>query len=562
MKRLRQMLHNFFFPPATAPQWVRVLPYAILGLLTLFVAVSGAYAWDYTNSPPFCGETCHTMPPEYSAYEVSPHARISCTECHIGREFVGNQILRKAGDVKHIIALAFTTYEFPITAHEMRPARETCEKCHSPEKFSDDSFRQIYRYGDDKNNTLTTISLFVKTGGGNERQGLGRGIHWHVQNKILYYATDKSEQNIPYVRVYDDKGAYTEYLDTEATLDPATLAEADLREMDCITCHNRITHLVNMPDAAMDKAMRAGEIDPAIPDIHLKGVEVLSVQYATQEQGLNGIAGLDGYYRMAYPDYYAANFDKISYAIAAIKNIFSESVYIEQKSDWYSHPNNVGHKNFPGCFRCHDGKHMTTEQETIRLECNLCHSIPVVSGPQDFVTEIEISRGPEPASHLNSNWIAGHREHLDKSCSLCHTTSNPGGTDNTSFCSNSACHASTWTYAGLDAPAVAQAVIAQLPTPTPAPTPEPIVGVPTYANLRPIFDSTCGACHGPDLAAGLDLLTYAGVLKGGDSGPAIIPGNAAKSLIVEMQTNEHFGQLTAEELELVRQWIEAGAPEQ
>ncbi|MBM2851352.1 MAG: cytochrome c family protein [Anaerolineales bacterium] len=409
MKRLRAALRNFFFPPPGAPRFVRLLPYMTLGLLTAFVVVSSAYAWDYTNSPPFCGETCHTMPPEYSAYQISPHARIACVECHIGREFVGNQILRKAGDIKHIVALAFKKYEFPITAGEMRPARETCEKCHSPEKFSDDSFRQVTHYGDDKDNTPTTILLFLKTGGGSKRQGLGRGIHWHIENRILYYPTDKHEQTIPYIRVYNDDGSADEFVDLESNFDPASVSEADLKEMDCITCHNRITHLVPTPEASLDKALDLKLIDPAIPEIRLKGVEVLRAAYLSQDQGLNGIAGLENYYQVYYADYYASNRDTIQSAIATLQDIYRQSVFLEQKSDWTSHPNNVGHKDFPGCFRCHDGKHLNADGQAIRLECNVCHSVPVVVGPQDFVTNIEISRGPEPESHKNPNWIAGRR---------------------------------------------------------------------------------------------------------------------------------------------------------
>jgi hypothetical protein len=98
----------------------------------------------------------------------------------------------------------------------------------------------------------------------------------------------------------------------------------------------------------------------------------------------------------------------------------------------------VGHRDTPGCFRCHDGKHLNDKQEAIRLECNLCHSIPVVVGPDKFVANIEISRGPEPESHLNSNWLGLHRNAFDETCAACHTTENAGGTDNSSFCSNSA----------------------------------------------------------------------------------------------------------------------------
>ena len=107
MTNFRTRLRNFLFPPKGSPYWMLILPYTILGVLVISLLVGGAYAWEYTNSPAFCGTSCHTMPPEYAAYEVSPHARIYCVECHIGREFVGNQIFRKAGDMRHVIATVF-----------------------------------------------------------------------------------------------------------------------------------------------------------------------------------------------------------------------------------------------------------------------------------------------------------------------------------------------------------------------------------------------------------------------------------------------------------------------
>ncbi|MER3459260.1 MAG: cytochrome C, partial [Chloroflexota bacterium] len=273
MSRLKRVVHDFFFPPPEARLSVRLLPYMTLGILTLTVITGGAYAWDYTNSPQFCGMTCHTMPPEYSAYQVSPHARVDCVDCHIGRGFIATRVTRKVGDIKHILSLAFKKYEFPIVARELRPARETCERCHYPEKFSDDSLREIRRFGDDPNNTPTSIYLVLKTGGGSKRQGLGRGIHWHIENRVLYYATDTEEQTIPYIRVYNDDGSIAEYIDLEAKIDPASLPEAALKEMDCITCHNRITHRIYTPEDSMDMALARKVIDPTIPEVRRKGVE-------------------------------------------------------------------------------------------------------------------------------------------------------------------------------------------------------------------------------------------------------------------------------------------------
>jgi nitrate/TMAO reductase-like tetraheme cytochrome c subunit len=564
-ERIITGLKNFFFPPPGATRWQRVLPYAILGLLTLVVLIAGAYGWEYTNSSEFCGTQCHTMPPEYSAYLVSPHARVACVECHIGRDFIATQITRKAGDIRHVVFTVFQSYEYPIYAKQMRPARETCERCHFPEKFSDDSQKQVVHYQDDNENTPYSIYLILKTGGGSKRTGLGRGIHWHIENPILYYPIDKLEQQIPYVRVYSDDGSYEEYIDIESNFDPTSINEEDLKEMDCITCHNRITHLVKQPEEAIDDALDRRLIDPLIPDIRRQAVAVMREDYINQEQAITGIAGLEAYYQTVYPQYYAQNADKINSAILSIQEIFNQSVHIEQKSDWDTHPDNIGHDYFPGCFRCHGGQHLNSSQEGIRLECNLCHSIPVVAGPYDFVANIEISRGPEPQTHLNANWIAQHYLAFDQSCANCHTTEDPGGTSNTSFCSNPACHGTSWEFAGFDAPTLRDIIIEQLPpTPTPAPLPEG--GELTYnAIIGELLQARCGTCHGPgSLIMGLDLTSYETTLKGGDNGPVIIPGDPQASLLIQKQQGEqpHFGQFSPEELELITNWISEGAQEE
>ena len=58
LNRFRERLKGFFFPPSGSPRWARILPYATLGVLTLIVMIGAAYAWDYTNSPEFCGTAC------------------------------------------------------------------------------------------------------------------------------------------------------------------------------------------------------------------------------------------------------------------------------------------------------------------------------------------------------------------------------------------------------------------------------------------------------------------------------------------------------------------------
>ena len=278
---------------------------------------------------------------------------------------------------------------------------------------------------------------------------------------------------------------------------------------------------------------------------------------------LNAIEGLINYYQSYYADFYQVNRVIVDTAIKELRDAYAQSVYVEQKSDWDSHPNNVGHEFSPGCFRCHDGKHMNDAEESIRLECNICHSIPVIARTSDFVTDIEISHGPEPETHLNSNWIGLHRDVFDHTCQNCHTTEDPGGISDTSFCSNSACHGNVWEYAGFDAPALRQILIEQLPPPVPEPELETLGPLTFDGIISTLLEGRCGSCHGVDGIAGLNITTYDALISGGISGPAVKVGDPDNSLVTQKQNESepHFVQLTTDEIQIMIDWIAAGAPE-
>jgi nitrate/TMAO reductase-like tetraheme cytochrome c subunit len=561
MKKLRERLARFFFPPPGSPRWMLLLPYAALGVLTLVVVSGGIYGWEYTNSPEFCGTACHTMPPQDTVYKLSPHANVTCEECHIGRASFVNQLTRKSQGLKETYYQVFNLYEYPIRAKALRPARDTCEKCHQPEVFSDDSLRTISRFADDLHSTESKIYLILKTGGGAKREGLGRGIHWHIVNRVEYYAVDELDQEIPFVRVYNDDGTTTEYVDVESGFDPSTVDESLLVPMDCVSCHNRITHEFAFPEESINVALARGQISSEIPEIHKRAVVTLSVEYASRESAFAALDGLENYYKGI--DYYAGHEEQIRSAVQTLKDIYDRTVFHDQEINWMTHPNNLGHINSPGCFRCHDGKHLDANQEAIRLECNVCHSIPVVAGTEDFVTTIEIGSGIEPESHLNPNWISLHNQAFDSSCAACHTMDDPGGTTNTSFCSNSACHGSVYTFAGFDAPKLREILKDQLPPPEPTAELPESTGAPTFETyVGPLFATKCTGCHGELATGGLNMLTYDDLMKGSANGPVIDPGNSAGSTLFQVQSaGGHFSNLTAEELEIVKQWIEAGAPE-
>ena len=563
--KFRERLKRFFFPGPDAPFRVLLLPYVTLIVVALASLFGGIHTWEYTNSNQFCGTACHTMPPQSTAFQESPHSNVTCEECHIGRASFMDQAIRKTQGIKESYYEIFKLYEYPIRAKALRPSLDTCEKCHRPETFADDSLRQIHRFGNDAGNTATSIYLIMKTGGVDARQGDARGIHWHISSKVLYYSEDELAQVIPYVRVYNDDDTYVEYIDVESGFDPSTLDESQLKQMDCITCHNRVTHSFNAPYKSVDEAMAKGLIDPSIPLIHQKAVEVLSTEYASRDEAIKAIADIEEDYKRNLFDFYSQNGQIIKNAVAEIQSIYDRTVFHEQEIDWTTYPNHLGHIDAPGCFRCHDGKHLNQDEEAVRLECNVCHAIPVVASADDFLTTIEISRGPEPESHLNPNWISLHNQAIAPSCSNCHDTKDPGGVSNTSFCSNSACHGNVFTYAGFDAPALREIIKDQLPPPEPEPEIPVLSGDPTFNNyIGILFDVKCTECHsgGDSASEGLDFSSYELAMRGSENGSVIQAGDAENSRLVQVQKQDHFSNLTTEELQIVIDWINNGAPEE
>jgi hypothetical protein len=564
----------------------------ILVVGALVVIAGGFIGWNYTNSTSFCGTTCHTMPPQYERYILSPHAHVQCVECHLGRDDFLTLLERKVVHSKTLYSLIFRTYEYPIIAKEMRPANEACETCHYPQQFQNDAMIEVKSHLSDAKNTPQSIFLLMKTGGGTKRQGLGFGIHWHIENKITYMTTDELRQNIPYVRVEDESGKVTEYYDVASGITPDMVKDQPLHNLDCIDCHNRASHKIPSPEQAVDAAIYNNQISSKLPFIRLKAVEILNAKPADSQALNKALDGLANFYAEIYPDIAANQGVAIEEAQQQIISIYDQIFFPDQKLDWTSHPDNIGHKDSAGCFRCHDGKHFNSSGEAIRLECNLCHNIPVLSNAGQFVTNISIVRGPEPPTHAHTAWITLHGQAIDSTCARCHPPKDPK-TDYTklngnkppadgSFCGDSLCHGTEWKYLGFQAPAVqpilkdqlAALLAANPPVPTPAPTPTPggptptpgagVSGNITYQdNLKPIFDGVCGSCHtGSSAMANMDLSTYQSILDGNTNGKGVVPGDLDNSLVYSKQNaGGHYGQFNADQLELLKTWILAGAPE-
>ena len=356
----------------------------VLSFVVIFALMSavGSYkAYEFTDSVTFCGQLCHSvMSPEYTAYKASPHARVSCVECHVGSG-AGWYVKSKLSGLRQVYYTAMGTYPRPIPTpvHNLRPAADTCEQCHWPKKFWGAQLKVFSHYGTDEQNTPRVLRLLIKTGGGDP--GLGQstgGIHWHmnIANHMTYIATDEQRQVVPWVRMEDNKGNVVEFASKDTPLTQEQIDKSDKRKMDCIDCHNRPSHIYTPPDISVDRSLVAGSIDPSLPFIKAQGIDALVGEYKTQDEGLKAIGEkIPKYYQEKYPQIASAKADKISAAVAELQRIYSTTMFPSMKVNWKTHPNNIGHMYYPGCFRCHDGNHVSKDGRVISKDCNACHTL-------------------------------------------------------------------------------------------------------------------------------------------------------------------------------------------
>ncbi|HOW68156.1 MAG TPA: NapC/NirT family cytochrome c [Candidatus Paceibacterota bacterium] len=345
--------------------------FAFSAVIFLLVAAVGSYhSYHYVESVAFCGQLCHKpMHPEYTTYIKSPHARVSCTECHVGPG-AASFVKAKLNGVHQLYATLTDSFDRPIKTplHAMREAKYTCENCHWPQKYIGNKEKTYVRYLSDETNTVVATRMLLKVGGGDPAHGPVGGIHWHMNlnNKVEYLATDDRRQEIPWVRLTNAKGEVTEYRAAGFTNEVNT---AQVRVMDCIDCHNRPAHQYSSPGNAVDLSLRTGRLDPNLAGIKMNAVEALSAEYTTQAEARDKIAE---FLKSKYPQE-----AKLSSMVAEVQQIYAQNIFPEMKASWKAYPDNIGHKEWPGCFRCHDGRHKTADgkQKIEASNCNDCHVI-------------------------------------------------------------------------------------------------------------------------------------------------------------------------------------------
>jgi len=356
----------------------------VVGVLTFInvaiLGTAGLKGVEYMDSNQFCGLTCHTvMSPEYTAFLDSPHSRVGCAQCHIGHGAPA-LVRAKISGSRQLFAVAFGTFSRPIPSpvEHLRPARETCEQCHWPQKFTNDKLIVRTKFAEDEANTATTSILLLKIGGHTPNGTTGiHGRHLDTMERISYITTDARRQEIPKVIYRDDNGQMVEYVTEDfKKLPKETVDKATVRKMDCIDCHNRPTHAFHLPDRALDKALAEKRMSAELPFLKKHALELLKVDYPDQKTAAAKIpVALAEYYRTAYPEIYKQKRAQVDTAGEVVKAIYLRNVFPEMKITWGTHPNNIGHEEAVGCFRCHDGNHTAADGRTIKADCDTCHTI-------------------------------------------------------------------------------------------------------------------------------------------------------------------------------------------
>jgi len=363
--------------------WRRVgIFFAVMTMANVVIASQLSYrAVEHMDTVQFCGATCHVMKPEFTAHAaMPPHQAVACAECHIAPGATG-WLKAKMNGTSQLIAVAFNSYPRPIESamedNKLVSSAETCEQCHARERAISPRLRVIPSFKDDETNTRTSTVLLMRIATIHTAH-LGPGVH------IRYAAADQKRQTIPWVE-YTNQAATRSYLASGTKAD--SVRSLPTFEMQCVDCHNRASHAFELPDRAVNQAMAGGQISPSLPFVKKESLELL------KGDGPEKISpALSAFYLQKYPDVAARQSAEIHRAGEALAAIYQRNVFPDLKVTWGTYPNNLGHTDDPGCFRCHDASHTTSDNKTITQDCNICHQpVAMDEASPDILKTLELT---------------------------------------------------------------------------------------------------------------------------------------------------------------------------
>lgn len=348
------------------------------GAIGIVLLVVGGYQLvEFSDSTAFCGKLCHNvMYAEYTAYQASPHSRVTCAECHVGSG-ADYLVKSKLSGVPMIISTLTGNFEKPIPApvKNLRPARDTCEQCHMPQRFTGDVVRVHTTFQADEANTASTDTRVLRVGGGAE--GAAKDIHWHIAAKVYYLPMDEKRTEIGWVGVVQEDGTMIQFTDPAkvAEITPDRI-EKEKRLMDCMDCHNRATHVFRSPEDLIDEALAQGRLDVSLPYVKRQGVQSLDPENSSLAEAYAKIDQLTDFYKDNYPSVYAEKQKSVDAAVGVLKEVARLTTFPTMNLNWNSYVNQLGHTESPGCFRCH-GKLVATsgptEGKPVDSGCESCH---------------------------------------------------------------------------------------------------------------------------------------------------------------------------------------------
>jgi hypothetical protein len=349
--------------------------FGVMTVANVIIASQVSYrAVAHMETAQFCGQTCHVMKPEFMAHAQPSHQAVECSTCHIAPGATGWFHAKMAG-TQQLINVMFDRFPRPIESGlesgRLVSSANSCEQCHTRERVIGSRLRSIPKFKDDEANTRMETILMMMVGGG--KMGGIHGAHMGPGVHITYAATDKKRQTIPWVEYTDSTGAKRTYLASGTK--PDAVGPLEKFEMQCVDCHNRAAHSFESAEQGVDRAMVAGKIATDLPFIKKTGVELLKAKYTTDDEAAQKIpAGLNAFYQQKYGDVWAKRSNDVQNAGQALLKIYQSNVFPDLKVTWGTYPNNLGHMDDPGCFRCHDDAHATADKKTITQDCSACHN--------------------------------------------------------------------------------------------------------------------------------------------------------------------------------------------
>jgi len=284
----------------------------------------------------------------------------------------------------------------------------------------------------DEANTKQFVALMIRPSSGDPEDQAG-SVHWHVLQTVDYGSADPNAQTIDWVRVIRPDGSVERFIASDqvtmpddATPDLEHLQQAEpARRMDCLDCHNRVGHPLPSPRREVDLAMSDGRIDATLPQVKAQAMAILTAGYPTLGAADAAAASLRDFYRLRYPEVADARTVAIDDAVTEVQLIYRLAATPEMKVTALTYPDNLGHTDFPGCFRCHDGAHFKlvdgkVSSQAIPFKCDTCHTFPQIGE----VTSLPMGEAPE--THDDGLWVFNHgavapaEDPGGTTCGVCH----------------------------------------------------------------------------------------------------------------------------------------------